>query len=71
MAVFESKYKELSFYCCGELKTFSNGRYSTKEKEEIAVLERLADTVRVDKEEPKKAEEPKATPKPTKKSSAK
>lgn len=55
MAVFESKYKELGFYCCGELRTFKSGRYVTEKECEIKVLESLADTKRVD--EPKKVAE--------------
>jgi hypothetical protein len=66
MAEFKSHYKSLSFYVGNDLKTFSNGQYVTANQKEIEALSKLVDVVRVDK-----AEEPKATPKPTKKSSAK
>ena len=71
MAVYESNYKELGFYCCGELRTFKSGRYVTEKECEIKVLESLADTKRVD--EPKKVAEepaPKAKPKATAKKSS-
>jgi hypothetical protein len=71
MAVFESHYKELGFYANGEFKKFKNGRYVTDNKNEIATLEKLTDTKRVDKTEAK-AEAPKKAPaKKSTKSSAK
>lgn len=57
MAVFQSKYRELSFYVNGEKHSFSNGSFSTDNVEIIAVLDTLTDAVRVD--EPKKPEAPK------------
>ena len=81
MAVFQSKYRELSFYVNGEKHSFSNGSFSTDSVEIIAVLDTLTDAVRVD--EPKKPEAPKVEqpkdsepqpevkPKTTRKASAK
>ncbi len=55
MAVFKSKYRELSFYVDGELLSFSGGSFSTNDKKVIAVLETLKDVKRLDKaEEPGK-----------------
>lgn len=53
MAEFKSRYPELGFYVNGKRRQFLNGRYVTDDKDEIAVLEKLADVVRVDKAEPK------------------
>ena len=65
MAIYTSKYSELSFYAGGKLKSFSNGIYITEDKEEIDVLDTLTDAV-------KQAEEAPAKPKaPAKKASAK
>lgn len=69
MAKYQSRYKELMFYVGGSLRKFTNGIYVTEDKDEIAVLEKLADVQRVDEESKPKAE-PK--PKPSKgKASAK
>lgn len=68
MAVYESNYKELGFYCCGELRTFKNGRYVTENEKEIKALDSLADAKRVD--EPKKVAEEKAPAKPARKPKA-
>lgn len=61
MAKFTSRYSELGFYVGGSLRRFKNGIYVTDEKEEIAVLERTKNVVRIDEpkeEKPeKKAEE--------------
>lgn len=55
MAVFNSKYRELSFYVDGKLLSFSGGSFSTNDKKVIAVLETLKDVKRLDKvEEPGK-----------------
>lgn len=62
MAVFESKYKELGFYCCDNLRTFKNGRYVTNDEKEIAVLEKMTDVTRID--EPKQAPKAEETPEP-------
>ncbi|AZU61068.1 hypothetical protein [Neobacillus mesonae] len=64
MAKFTSKFPELAFYVKDELCKFHNGEYSTQDKAEIEVLEKLADVVREAGDTPK----PKA---PAKKSSGK
>lgn len=51
MAVFQSKYRELSFYVAGEKHSFSSGSYSTDDMKVIAVLETLADAKRTDEVE--------------------
>ena len=68
MAKFTSRFPELAFYCCGELRKFYNGEYKTENKDEIEVLEKLADAVRVDEPKSEEAPKPKA---PGKKSSGK
>ncbi|MDR9852898.1 hypothetical protein RJP21_04690 [Paenibacillus sp. VCA1] len=72
MAVFQSKYRELSFYVAGERYSFSSGTFSTDDAEVIAVLDTMADAKRIDEpkktEEPKEPDEPKAVPKPRKSS---
>lgn len=57
MAKYESRYKSLGFYANGELKRFNNGTFTTEDKEEITVLDGLADVIRVD-EEPKTEAKP-------------
>jgi hypothetical protein len=47
MAQFTSKYSEYGFYVKGSVKKFNNGRYSTDDKDEIAVLDTLVDVVRI------------------------
>ena len=42
------KHKELGFYVGGELKRFHDGVYATDNKKEIAVLESLIDTEKVE-----------------------
>lgn len=73
MALYKSKYMELSFYVGKERKQFSNGEYRTGDKKEIEALDSLIDVIKFD--EPKKVAEetaPKAKPKaPAKKSSGK
>jgi len=67
MAVFQSKYRELSFYVNGSVRSFDGGSYTTEDADEIAVLESLVDVERVDKEKPEEAEvkaAEKAAPKP-------
>lgn len=59
MAKYESKFKELGFYVDGELKRFSNGKYSTDDKAEITALDGISDAIKQHEEEPK------ATPKQT------
>lgn len=70
MAVFQSKYRELSFYVNGERHAFSSGTFSTDDAEVIAVLETMADAKRIDEpkqtEEPKEPDAPKPAPKPRK-----
>lgn len=53
MAEFKSRYPELGFYVNGKYRQFDRGRYTTNDKDEIAVLEKLADVERVDKPETK------------------
>lgn len=47
MAVFQSKYRELSFYVDGENYSFSSGTISTNDAKVIAVLEKMTDVKRV------------------------
>ncbi len=65
MAVFKSKYNELSFYVDGQMKSFSNGHYSTDNAKEIKVLDGIVDAYRVDEPKETKPEE-KAEVKPKK-----
>ncbi|MFE4202136.1 hypothetical protein [Aneurinibacillus aneurinilyticus] len=51
MAVYKSKYRELTFYVDGELHAFSSGSFSTTDERVIAVLDELADALRVDESE--------------------
>lgn len=51
MAVFHSKYRELSFYVDGKLYSFSSGSFSTDDEKVIAVLETITDVKRVDEPE--------------------
>jgi hypothetical protein len=60
VANFKSRYAELGFYCCDTFRKFHHGEYVTDNKEEIAVLEKLADVERVD--EPVVEEAPKKAP---------
>jgi tRNA isopentenyl-2-thiomethyl-A-37 hydroxylase MiaE len=69
VAKFTSRFPELAFYCCDELRKFHNGEFKTEDKAEIEVLEKLADVVRVDAV-PKAEEAPKPKA-PAKKSSGK
>lgn len=77
MAQYKSRYPKLMFYVDGVAKRFNNGVYNTDNKEEITVLDSLADAQRVDKAEttqpkavePKTEAKPKVTP--TRKASAK
>lgn len=48
MAKYKSRFAALGFYVNGRLKRFSDGVYATEDADEIAVLDRLADAVRVD-----------------------
>lgn len=64
MAKYTSKYKSLGFYVNGVHKQFSNGIYETTDKEEIAVLSRVADAVKVDEPQSPQAAEPKTEAKP-------
>ncbi|MFL1672193.1 hypothetical protein [Paenibacillus dendritiformis] len=58
MAVFQSKYRELSFYVNGEKHSFSSGSYSTDDAKVVAVLETLTDAKRIDEPEPVAPDEP-------------
>lgn len=72
MAEYKTRYLELGFYVGGAYRKFRNGRYVTEDPKEIAVLDGLADAVRVDAPKPEpKTEEPEAPAKPARKSSAK
>jgi hypothetical protein len=72
MAVFKSKYRELTFYVDGKLYAFSSGSFSTDDDRVIAVLEKLKDAKRIDATEEKpKTEEPAPAPKAPRKSSGK
>lgn len=68
MAKYESHYKSLGFYANGELKRFNNGSYVTDDKDEIAVLNEMADAVRVDEAE--KTEAKPATKAPAKRTAS-
>ncbi|WP_018755196.1 hypothetical protein [Paenibacillus terrigena] len=50
MAVFHSKYRELSFYVAGVKHSFSSGSFSTDDDEIIAVLDTMLDVKRIDEE---------------------
>jgi len=52
MAKYESKYPTLGFYVYDELKRFNGGVYETDDKDEIAVLDALIDTNRIDEPQP-------------------
>ena len=65
MARYESKYTKLGFYVHDTLKNFLGGVYETDDKDEIEVLDALADAIRVD--EPKT--QPKTEAKPETKTS--
>lgn len=67
MARYESRYTKLGFYVNDTFKHFLGGVYETDDKDEIAVLDALADAVRVD--EPKT--QPKTEAKPATKATAK
>lgn len=62
MSSYQSKYQELKFYVDGELFAFSGGSFSTTDAKVIAVLDNLADTVKVEEKQP---EETPAKPKTT------
>lgn len=47
MALFESKYQELTFYVDGKAHSFRHGQYKTEDSKEIAVLTKLADVHKV------------------------
>lgn len=65
MAKYESKYAELMFYVDEKAHVFKDGKLVTEDKAVMAVLDKIADVVRV--------EQPKAEPeeKPAKKAPAK
>lgn len=64
MAVFQSKYRELSFYVDGKRLSFSSGVYSTDDAKVIAVLKDMADVKRVDADEKPKSETEEKVPAP-------
>ena len=47
VAIYKSKYIELSFYVNGELKEFKGGQYLTEDAAEIKVLDGLSDVEKV------------------------
>lgn len=58
MAVFQSKYRELSFYVNGAEYKFASGTFATEDAEVIAVLEQITDAKRVDVTEKETKQEP-------------
>jgi len=64
MALFKSKYEELTFYVGGKARSFRHGFYRTDDKKEIEVLEKLAD---VKKEDEDHAKDDEVKPKQAKK----
>lgn len=58
MAVYKSKYAELTFYVDGEPRKFKGGRYVANDKKEIEVLDSLTDATKVDEVKPKEAVKP-------------
>ncbi len=71
MAVFQSKYRELSFYVNGAEYKFASGTFATEDAEVIAVLEQITDAKRVDVTEKETKKEPEEPVKPAPKSRAK
>lgn len=71
MAVFQSKYRELSFYVNGAGHKFASGTLATEDAEVIAVLEQITDAKRVDVTEKETKKEPEEPVKPAPKSRAK
>jgi hypothetical protein len=51
MAKFTSRFPELGFYVGGEFRRFHMGEFTTEDKAEIEVLEKLTDALRVDRAE--------------------
>lgn len=70
MAKYTSRYQALGFYVKGELKRFSNGQYVTDDKDEVAVLNGLADVEKVEEATQPKTNETKAEAKPATKAPA-
>lgn len=56
MAVFRSKYRELSFNVGEEVHRFQDGIYKTDDPKVIAVIDKLRNVVRVDEPTKPKAE---------------
>lgn len=50
MAVFQSKYRELSFYVDGSRHSFSSGTLATDDERVIAVLKTMPDVARIESE---------------------
>lgn len=60
---YTSHYAELGFYVNGELRKFAGGMYTTDDPAAIAVLDGLADAVRVEGEvEPEESAAETVTP---------
>lgn len=76
MAVFQSRYRELSFYVNDRLYSFNDGLFASEETEVIAVVEKLTDAQRIDEPEtveetkPEEVTEPVAETKPASKRKA-
>ncbi|MFE4199347.1 hypothetical protein [Aneurinibacillus aneurinilyticus] len=47
MVEYKSRYLMLTFYVNGSARTFQDGRYTTNDKDEIAMLDSLKDVERV------------------------
>jgi hypothetical protein len=48
MAEYKSRFSRFTFWAKSEAKRFQNGRYVTEDPDEIAVLDGMVDTERVD-----------------------
>lgn len=75
MVKYTSRYTQYGFYVNGDLKRFSNGTYSTDDKDETTVLDAIADVTKVAEPVPqaptKQTEAKPATKAPARKPSAK
>lgn len=52
MAIFQSRYRELSFYVNDRLYSFNDGQFASDETEVISVVEKLTDAQRIDEPKP-------------------
>lgn len=69
MAVYQSKYAELTFYVDGQPRKFVSGRYKTENTKEIGVLNKITDAIRIDT--PKTASKTEPNQEPERKQTAK